>query len=206
MGASQDEPDRNEPSRDEVRAMVSALFTLTARLDQARRRKHAAAALDLLQVIAGQDGMRPSDIAGRHGVHRSLVTRQVQALEAAGYVRVAGDPADGRSWLVSLTPAGLAEMLRLQEVGLDRFATFVAGWEPGEVRALAELLDKLRASMSAAGDRGDIRRERPRAGNGLRPRRGADGRGAGSSGADGSRPGDSRPGDSRPGDSGAGDL
>jgi DNA-binding MarR family transcriptional regulator len=117
-------------------------------------------------VIAGRDGIRPSEIADLQLVHPSLVTRQVRELEDAGYVQVSGDPADGRSWLVALTPAGRDEMRRLQQVGLDRFALFVADWEPGEVQALAALLDKLRTSMAAVGEREQrpaARRERPRA-------------------------------------------
>ena len=149
-----------------MQSMVVALFTLTAGLERARRQKKAAGALSLLQVIAGRDGIRPSEIADLQLVHPSLVTRQVQELEDAGYVQVSGDPADGRSWLVALTPAGRDEMRRLQQVGLDRFALFVAGWEPGEVQALAALLDKLRTSMAAVGGREPrppARRERPRA-------------------------------------------
>jgi DNA-binding MarR family transcriptional regulator len=141
------------PSRDDVQSMVVALFTLTARLERARRQRRAAGALSLLQVIDGRDGIRPSEIADLQFVHPSLVTRQVRELEDAGYAQVTGDPADGRSWLVALTPAGRAEMRRLQQVGLDRFALFVADWEPGEVRALTGLLDKLRTSMAAIGER-----------------------------------------------------
>jgi len=37
--------------------------------------------------------------------------------------------------MVRLTPSGEAEMLRLQQVGLDRFATFVADWEPARCAA-----------------------------------------------------------------------
>jgi hypothetical protein len=43
--------------------------------------------------------------------------------------------------LVGLTRAGEAEMLRLQQ--LARFVTFVAVWEPSEVRSLTALLRKL---------------------------------------------------------------
>ncbi len=143
--------------------MVVALFTLTAGLERARRQRKAAGALSLLQVIAGHEGIRPSDLADQQLVHPSLVTRQVRELEDAGYVQVTEDPTDGRSWLVTLTPAGSSEMRRLQQVGLDRFASFVADWEPGEVRALAALLEKLRTSMAAASEREQgpaVRRER----------------------------------------------
>jgi DNA-binding MarR family transcriptional regulator len=153
------------PGRDDVRSMVVALFMLTDGLERARRQNKTAAALSLLQVIAGhEDGIRPSDIADRQLVHPSLITRQVQELENADYVHVARDPSDARSWLVTLTPAGMAEMQRLQEVGLDRFALFVADWQPGEVRELAGLLEKLRVSMAAAGERerrSAARTERP---------------------------------------------
>jgi DNA-binding MarR family transcriptional regulator len=140
------------PSKDDVLSMVVALFTLSSGLERARRQKKAAASLDLLQVIAASETMRPSDIADQRFVHRSLVTRQLRELEDAGYVQFAADPRDGRSWMVALTPAGRDEMLRLQNVGLERFAMFVAGWQPGEVQQLTALLDKLAASMAAVTD------------------------------------------------------
>jgi DNA-binding MarR family transcriptional regulator len=145
--------------------MVVALFTLTAGLDRARRQRKDASALSLLQVIGGRDGIRPSEIADHQLVHPSLVTRQVRDLEDAGYVQVAEDPADGRSWLVALTPAGGAELRRLQQVGLDRFALFVADWEPADVRMLTTVLEKLRKSWAAGA------RERRPAGRRNRGRR-----------------------------------
>jgi DNA-binding MarR family transcriptional regulator len=139
------------PDRDDVQSMVGALFTLTAGLDRARRQRPGAAALSLLQVLADRDGIRPSELADVQAVHPSLVTRQVRDLEDRGFVRVAADPGDGRSWLVALTPAGRQELARLRQAGVDRFALFVADWEPREVRTLAGLLDKLRESMAAVG-------------------------------------------------------
>jgi DNA-binding MarR family transcriptional regulator len=133
--------------------MVVALFTLIAGTERARRQKKAAAALDLLQVIAAGEAMRPSDIADQRLVHRSLVTRQLRELEDAGYVQFAADPQDGRSWLVALTPAGCDEMRRLREIGLDRFAMFVADWQPGEVQQLTALLERLTASMAGVAER-----------------------------------------------------
>jgi DNA-binding MarR family transcriptional regulator len=137
------------PSKADVHAMVTALFTLTAGTERARRQRKAAGTLSLLQLVADRQPIRPSEIAEVQDVHPSLVTRQVRELEDAGHVQVAADPADGRSCLVTLTPAGTGELQRLTQVGLDRFALFVADWSPGDVRMLTTLLDKLRNSIAA---------------------------------------------------------
>ena len=137
------------PSKADVNAMVAALFTLTAGMDRARRQRKAAGTLSLLQLIADRGAIRPSQIADLQEVHPSLVTRQVRDLEDAGHVQVAADPADGRSCLVTLTPAGGGELKRLTRAGLDRFGLFVADWQPGDVRMLTALLDKLRNSITA---------------------------------------------------------
>jgi DNA-binding MarR family transcriptional regulator len=137
------------PDRSDVQSMVVALFTLIGSLDRATRKSAGATALSLLQVIAGREVIRPSEIADLQQVHPSLVTRQVRNLEDKGYVQVTADPADGRSCLVALTPAGADEMSRLREVGLDQFAAFVADWPAEEVRTLTALLEKLEVSKSA---------------------------------------------------------
>ena len=128
--------------------MVGALFTMNSGLERARRQRKGAGTLSLLQVIAGHDGIRPSEIAELQRVHPSLVTRQVRELEVAGFARVTADPADRRSCLVMLEPAGTAELQRLEEFGLKRFALFVRDWQPAEVRVFTELLRKLQTSMA----------------------------------------------------------
>jgi DNA-binding MarR family transcriptional regulator len=137
------------PDRSDVQSMVIALFTLIGGIDRAARQSAEASTLSLLQAIASRDAIRPSDIADLQHVHPSLVTRQVRDLEDKGYAQVTADPADGRSCLVTLTPAGTGEMARLRQVGVDRFATFLAGWEPEEVRTLTALLEKLQSSTTA---------------------------------------------------------
>jgi DNA-binding MarR family transcriptional regulator len=128
--------------------MVAALLTINAGLERARRLRKGASTLSLLQVVAGRKGIRPSAIAEIQQVHPSLVTRQVRELEDAGYVTVAADPDDRRSCLVTLVPAGTEELRRLEDFGLRRFEVFVKDWKPQEVRALTELLEKLRSSMA----------------------------------------------------------
>ena len=140
-------------SRDDVRAMVTALFVTNAALDRARRQKKGASTLSLLQVVAGTPGIRPSEIASAQDVHPSQVTRQVRELESLGLVQVTADTADKRSCQVTLTSAGSGELQSLTEEGLDRFALFVADWEPDEVRKLTSLLQKLEASKAAVAAR-----------------------------------------------------
>lgn len=143
------------PDRSDVQSMVVALFTLIGSLDRATRQSAGATTLSLLQVVAGREVIRPSEIADLQHVHPSLVTRQVRDLEDKGYVKVTADPTDGRSCLVALTPVGADEMSRLREVGLDQFAAFVADWPTEEVRTLTALLEKLESSKTT-----DATRER----------------------------------------------
>lgn len=142
-----------QASRDDIRAMVTALFVTNAALDRARRQKKGASTLSLLQVIAAAPGIRPSEIASAQDVHPSQVTRQVRELENLALVQVSADPADRRSCRVTLTPAGAGELQSLTEEGLDRFGSFVAGWEAEEVQMLTALLQKLEASKAAAAAR-----------------------------------------------------
>jgi DNA-binding MarR family transcriptional regulator len=139
--------------------MVTALFVTNAALDRARRQKQGAGTLSLLQLIAATSGVRPSEIASAQNVHPSQVTRQVRDLENQGLLHVTADAADRRSCRVTLSSSGRRELRRLTEIGLDRFGTFVADWEPEEVRTLTLLLQKLEASKAAV-----AAEERPPAG------------------------------------------
>ena len=136
------------PHKDDVESMVVALFTLIGGIDRATRLSKGASTLSLLQVVAGHEEIRPSDIADIQQVHPSLVTRQVRDLERMGFVNVRTDPADRRASLVSVTSAGSDEVRLLQQRGLERFAAFVADWDPEEVRTLASLLEKLEMSKA----------------------------------------------------------
>jgi DNA-binding MarR family transcriptional regulator len=140
------------PNKGDVESMVVALFTLIGGIERATRLSKGASTLSLLQVVAGHEAIRPSEIADIQHVHPSLVTRQVRELERMGYIDVRSDPADRRACLVSVTSAGADKMHQLQQMGLERFATFVADWEPDEVRMLGSLLEKLERSKAEVGE------------------------------------------------------
>jgi DNA-binding MarR family transcriptional regulator len=137
-----------QPTLDDVREMVAALMTVSAGHERARRRIPAASTLALLAVVAARPNVRPSEIATELGLHPSSVSRQLRALAEAGHVLMTVDPDDRRSCYITLTDAGSDEVRRLTEIGLGRFATFVAGWTADEVRTLTRLLCKLEASKA----------------------------------------------------------
>jgi DNA-binding MarR family transcriptional regulator len=136
----------------EVADMMTALMTVIRSTERAQR-KGDASRLRILASIAGHTKSTPKAISEDLGVHASSITRQVQALEDDGHVSIAADQQDGRSYRLKLTPAGTTELVRLRQIGLDRWSTFVAKWDAEEVRTLASLLNKLEHSKQETGPR-----------------------------------------------------
>ena len=66
------------------------------------------AAYAVLGRVVADGPMRLSDLAARNRMLPAALTRQVQALEAEGYIERRPDPADGRAAVVEATPAGRA--------------------------------------------------------------------------------------------------
>ena len=83
------------PSKADVHAMVTALFTLTAGMERARRQRKAAGTLSLLQLIADRGAIRPSRSPtcrtftrrwspGRSGSSRTLATSRSPPIRPTG--------------------------------------------------------------------------------------------------------------------------
>ena len=137
-----------QPDMEDIQQLVAALFTVKSSLDRASRRSLKAAQLTVLQVIAAHPGFSPKAIAEELDLHPSSITRQVQALEDAGYVAAVANQEDRRSCHITLTDAGRDELDRLTQIGMARFASFVADWDASEVQMLAKLLWKLETSKA----------------------------------------------------------
>jgi DNA-binding MarR family transcriptional regulator len=95
----------------------------------------------LLATIERHGPLTPSELAQRERVQRPTVTRMLARLEEDGIVQRAADPTDGRSFLVSLTPAGL-ELLHEVRSRKDAYLA----------RRLNELDDEERAALARAAD------------------------------------------------------
>ncbi len=141
------------PDQEDVRQLASALSALYEGMNKAFRQREKASELRLLAAIGQQEGSRPSEIAEALGVDRSLVTRQIRALENDGKLEAEPDPRDGRAFVVRLSEAGRAQVTELTEFGFQRYLKFVADWEPAEVRELTRLVRKFEASKAEVAER-----------------------------------------------------
>lgn len=136
-----------KPKRQDIERMVSALMAALGSTERASRKGNANRLMTLYAIGMSSES-NPKTISEVLGLHPSSATRQIQALEKEGHVKVNAAPEDGRSCRVALTESGRAEITRLHEIGMQRFATFVAKWDAAEVRELARLLEKLESSKA----------------------------------------------------------
>lgn len=137
-------------SEEDLQTVLFALTRIGDNLQRAKGKAMDPTRQAILQQAATKGQVRPSEIAVDLSVHQSSITRQTRALEDAGIVSVAADPADRRSCLISLTDQGWDEVRNAVKAGIDRFATFVADWPERDVRTLADLLTRLEESVAAA--------------------------------------------------------
>jgi DNA-binding MarR family transcriptional regulator len=101
------------------------------------------AAVPILRQLAEGGPMRPGDLAAQLAVEAPHVTRQVQRLEAAGYVERVPDPADRRAQRVRLTDSGRDAVERILDAGRQSIAQALAGWSPEERGQLATLFHRM---------------------------------------------------------------
>ncbi|MET8569690.1 MarR family transcriptional regulator [Streptomyces sp. NPDC004783] len=104
-------------------------------------------AYGLLVRLGACGGQRATDLAAYIGVGKATMSRQLRALEELGLVAREPDPADGRAWLVTLTPEGQERVGRVREARRARYARRLGDWDPREVAELARLLHELNRGM-----------------------------------------------------------
>jgi DNA-binding MarR family transcriptional regulator len=93
---------------------------------------------------------RVKDLAEHLHVDLSVASRQVAALEAAGYVRREPDPEDRRSARVTTTDAGEAALTHAHERIVGVFASALAQWSAEDVEHLTAALGRLRSDYEHA--------------------------------------------------------
>ena len=93
---------------------------------------------------------RQSALAAEFDTDSASMTRTVQRLERAGYVRRVPDPVDGRATLVESTPAGMALRGRVEQLWSRLEADTVGDMPASQERQLLRGLRKLETNLSSA--------------------------------------------------------
>ncbi len=108
------------------------------------------AAIGVLGKVIADGPLRMSDLATAGRMHPAALTRQVQALEAEGYIERRPDPLDGRAAVVHVTAAGRAAHRRVQAANDEIMAEQLMDWSLDDLTGLVAQLDRLVTDLRAA--------------------------------------------------------
>ena len=105
---------------------------------------------DVLATLRRQGApyaLSPGELGERTMVSSGAVTKRVDRLEARGLVERRPHPSDGRSRTVALTAAGRAVVDAAMDEHVLNEARLLAGLDPDERAALADLLGRLATTL-----------------------------------------------------------
>ncbi|MET9775178.1 MarR family transcriptional regulator [Streptomyces sp. NPDC006367] len=101
----------------------------------------------VLTLLGRHGDMRMSKLAELLSVDMSVTSRHVAHIADRGWIERSPDPADKRSRILRLTPAGQAQLDDLSERTTQLLAHRLSDWSDEEVGQLTRLMTRLRASF-----------------------------------------------------------
>ncbi|AKN69018.1 MULTISPECIES: MarR family winged helix-turn-helix transcriptional regulator [Streptomyces] len=101
----------------------------------------------VLTLLGRHGDMRMSKLAELLAVDMSVTSRHVAHVAARGWIERHPDPADKRSRILRLTPAGLEQLDELSRRTTHLLAERLADWTDEDVGDLIRLMTRLRASF-----------------------------------------------------------
>ncbi|QOV37236.1 MarR family transcriptional regulator [Streptomyces ferrugineus] len=101
----------------------------------------------VLTLLARHGEMRMSKLAELLAVDMSVTSRHVAHVAERGWIERSPDPADRRSRILHLTPAGEGRVLEMSRRTTQLLAERLGDWTDDEVEALTRLMARLRASF-----------------------------------------------------------
>lgn len=105
----------------------------------------------VLTLLRRHGEMRISRLAELLSVDMSVTSRHVAHVTERGWIERFPDPADKRSRILRLTPAGEGMLDELYRRSTEMFASHLQDWSDDEVGQLITLLARLRDSFSCRG-------------------------------------------------------
>lgn len=97
----------------------------------------------VLDVLASQDVRSQRELAERLGINRTVMVRLIDRLQEVGYVTRTRNPANRRSYVLSLTDAGRSALGQMRRAMSDRNARITAALTARERERLTALLSVL---------------------------------------------------------------
>jgi DNA-binding MarR family transcriptional regulator len=150
---------------------VELQIALLLRLAESNRRRTARlegtlerSAYLALRQLAEHGPCGINEIADHLRLDASTVTRQVLAMEAAGYVTRQRDDRDGRRAVVTMTDAGAAALTSTRRARAEVYDDLLVDWSQDDRQLLADVLTRLNTDLDTA----PSRRERVSDGPGTR--------------------------------------
>ena len=143
-------------------AVMNTLHTADMIFDQIGRLLRplnvSAAGGLVLGVLRDHGSMTPSELGERLIVTRATVTGLLDSLERRGFVSRSANPADRRSLLVEVTPAGLAVVQELRTIVHRNERDWMSALSDAELRTYIDLLHRIQdrlAPPKSSSRRGD---------------------------------------------------
>ena len=110
---------------------------------------HVSAAGGLVLGILRDHGtMTPSELGERLIVTRATVTGLLDSLERTGFVRRSPNPADRRSLVVEITPAGLAVAQELRTIVHRNEKAWMSSLSDAELQGYIEQLHRIQDRLA----------------------------------------------------------
>jgi len=101
----------------------------------------------MLQVALTGDA-RASDLAASLAIGKPTVSPQLAALERLGLIQRSPDAEDHRAHVVTLTPAGTAQVTQVRAARRAHVHQMLSGWSDEDVELLVGLLHRLNRTLA----------------------------------------------------------
>ncbi len=146
-------PDANVLATEAVMNTMRAADMLFEQIGHLLRPLHVSAAGGLVLGLLRDNGpLSPSDLGDRLIVTRSTVTGLVDSLERRGFVGRSAHPADRRSLLVEITPAGLDVVREVRTLIHRNEKAWMSALSDDELHTYIAQLHRLQDSVASASE------------------------------------------------------
>lgn len=135
---------------DEIEQQLSTLLRRTRAIhtgiDEGRRDLERAS-YGILCLILDEGPRRLGHLAAAYGLDPSTITRQVDAVVAAGLATKRPDPVDRRASLLSLTDEGRAAIIAARRAHRESLQKILKGWTAAEIEELLAGLSRFNTTV-----------------------------------------------------------